>query len=93
MSCKIKHLSKVSKIRITQQQFIQLEEDLENIMSLIGKMQEVGQSDQDLYNYNINPTRKDIVINLIESENFDPMVNSNENENNMFVVEGVMDEK
>ncbi len=92
MPCQIKKISDILKIKVDENQFNQLSADLENIMALIGKMQKIGQTDGELYKYNMSELRKDISVNMIE-KGFNPMLNAKSHQDNMFVVDGVIDDK
>lgn len=91
MSCEIKKIALASKIEVVNEK--QSEEDFDNIMDLIHKMDNVGQADGILYEYSLSGIREDAPVDVVHEENFDPMMNASNNEENMFVVDGVVDEK
>ncbi|QEK37911.1 hypothetical protein FZC35_00730 [Candidatus Cytomitobacter indipagum] len=91
MPCKIKQISMMSKIEVVDPD--QVEQDFDNIMDLMHKMDNVGQLNGSLYQYSLNAIREDNPVNVIKNENFDPMMNANDFKENLFVVDGVVDEK
>ncbi len=91
MSCQVKKISEILQIKINEKQFDQLCLDLDNIMELIEKMKKVGQISGELYNYQMIKQRQDDPINIIQDKKFNPMLNSTNNSDNMFVVDGVID--